>query len=240
MASALTVTQIDTETKNLLQANVVSGIDPPFTAAQYLEAYNAAYQDIWMESGGRLKKAASATAWSVATTTTSGIMTGILDSIEEILQAWFTATSGSTGGTEGTDFPIRETEKAEINFWRGWNGAQGAYASIQMYSVDRLQTTTDADKNKMQLDFWPAIASVYIPIQYVQQFVPFTAVDTTIPELTDAESRDIPLFAAASLAPRMSRWDLIDGLLRQVSRRNQPIVERRARSQDFAKQNRVP
>lgn len=238
MAGAPTITQINTETKTLLQAT--ASTDPPFDSSQYLDAHNYAYQQVWMESGGRLKKVASGTAWSSATTTTSGVMTGILDSIEEILQAWWTASAGSTGGTEGTDFVIRETEKAEINFWRGRNAGSGSYGTIQMYSVDRLQTATDADKNKMVLDFWPAIASVYIPIHYVPQFVPFSAIDSTIPELDDAQARCVSLISAIRLAPLEARWDFLEGYFRELAMLNKPLAERIARAQDFAKQNRVP
>src|SRR5207344_2049572 len=125
MASALTVTEIDTLALDLIQANVA--VNAPFTAARKLEAHNNSYQDIWTLSGGRKKSVTSATAWTAAQTTTSGIMTGLLDNVEDVLHAWYTSTAGSTGGTEGVDFEIRKVERGELLWKRARNAALGTY-----------------------------------------------------------------------------------------------------------------
>ena len=70
MASALTVTEIDTLALDMIQANVATNARSPPLAS--LEAYNNAYQEIWSLSGGRKKNVTSATAWAAAQTTTSG------------------------------------------------------------------------------------------------------------------------------------------------------------------------
>jgi hypothetical protein len=237
MASALTVTEIDSLALGMIQAKVTT--NAPFDTARKLEAYNNAYQEIWSLSGGRKKNVTSVTAWAAAQTTTSGIMTGILDNVEDVLHAWYTTASASTGGTEATDFEIVKADRGEILWNRARNATLGTYGTIQMFSFVRGQTATNADKNKGQLDFWPAIATLYIPIEYVQQFVPFTAINTDFPELTDIESRDLAYLAALELAPLASRGEFMETVAARISNVNQILVARRFGADLDARQDRV-
>lgn len=207
-----------------VQAN--TSTDAPISAAEMARMLNDSYAVVWQISGGSVKSVASATAWTPAQSSgTTGVATGLLTDIEEIIHAWATTTSGSTGGG-ATDFEMDRVELSQVEFYRR-NTGQGTYAVPKMYAITRLATTTPADVNKVRLDYYPGVTGLYFPIEYVPQFTPIDSVTITTPDCNDLESRDIALIAAMRFAPLLGRAELVPAIAMDVSEATQKALERK-------------
>jgi len=91
--AVLTYTEIEALMLDDLQANVTT--DPPVTTGATNQAgrfINDAYAQIWELSGGRLRKAPSANAWTAAQLCT-GTVQGILTDIGDVLHLFGTTTA---------------------------------------------------------------------------------------------------------------------------------------------------
>lgn len=208
----------------LKRAQLETSTNDPLATADKLSFLNDAYADIYEISGGRLKRVASATAWTSAQLAT-GIVAGILTDIAEIHTIFQTTTSGSTGAV--TDTPLRKVELERILWLRTAQGHGTYNATPKLYATSYMATGTAADVNKLQLDYFPGVTGFYFPIHYVAQFTPLTDILTEKPDVNDLESRDIALMAAARLAGTMGRTDLVPGILADVSNRTAKALERK-------------
>jgi hypothetical protein len=113
----------------------------------------------------------------------------------------------------------------------------GTYARPVMYWITRLATTVPGAVGLLQLDYFPGATGFYFPIHYVPQFTVLDAATVTTPDVTDLESQDIYLLAAASLAPLMDRRDLIEGLYADLSDRTRQAKVASDKAMTKAKQD---
>lgn len=225
--AVLTAAEIDSLALDRAQASATT--DAPLSTAEKLRFYNDAYADVYEIAGGRIKRVASATAWTSAQTST-GIVAGILTDIQEVVAVFQTTTSGSTGGI--SDAPLRRVELERILWLRTAQG-HGVYLTPKLFAISPMATTTAADVNKVQLDYYPSGAAVtgfYFPMHYIAQFTPLTALSTEVPDVNDAESRDIALLGAARIAQVIGRSDLVPGILADVSMKTAAALDRKMRS----------
>jgi len=218
------------------RANANATVDAPLVTAERFRFMNEAYADVWEIGGGATKRATNANAWNEASDPGTGFMTGKLTEVGEILRVWRSGTIGSLGRTNG-DTELVKVDPARISHLRSWgglavasatpNGQVGEYAAAKVYAAQRHDAAAvAADANKFDIEVWPALTGVYYPIEYVLQFVPLAA-DSDVPNVTDIESRDIPLLAAARIAPLVDRGDLVQSILLDISERTQKVLERR-------------
>ena len=222
--ATLTAAEINTRALNRAQVNVPT--DAPVTTAEMLTFINDAYADVYEISGGRTLKVASATAWTSAQLAT-GVVAGILTDVAEIKTLWASTTSGSTGASSG-DYPLRHVEFERIQALRGSStGAYGTYSRPLEYAVLRQSTTTAADVNKLELHYWPPVTGFYLPMLYLVQFVPLTALDTTVPNVNDLESQAIALRVAARIAQLTDRHDLVPGIMEEAALKLKLAPERK-------------
>ena len=282
--AVLVYSAIENEMLDALVANVTT--NAPTSAAERLRAINSAYQMVWEISGGRLKKIASAGAWTAAQLA-SGIVYGNLTDIEEIKTLWYTATapavivcatstsvnvtsaalfgsvvtgmavSGSgvpantfvesvtttsalilTQATTSTVDPVNLTfsptagttvqpaEWAEIQWLRSASGLP-TYSTPKRFAAVRPATVTEANKNKLELHYWPSVTGFYFPMAYVSQFTPMDGDAGDVPEVNDLESYDIAWIAALDLAPRLDRQELAPGIALKVSEGTRAALDRK-------------
>lgn len=220
--ATLTYSQLSTLFLNRVQANTPT--DAPIDAATIAEHLNQAYAELWEMSGGAVKTVASATAWTSAQTAT-GVVTGILTDINEILSVWASTTSGSVGVSSGDNL----LDKAELPFiqWLRKSFLTGTYDRPKCYAVTRLATTTPASVGLHRLDYWPSVTGYYLATEYVPQFTPIDSSTVTTPDLNDLESRDLALLAAMDAAPLIGRAELVPGIAASITSKNGLIALRK-------------
>lgn len=235
--AVLTYAQIQQNVLDVLQADV--SVDVPITTgagSQMERAMNRALSSMWEISGGGKKNVSSATAWSVAQTAdTSGKLIGILTDIKEVLRVWTTATSGSTGAAG--DNELTKAELSELEFLRS-NPGVGTYPAPKMYALTRMATATNADVNKFAIDFWPGIAGLYLPIQYIPQFTPIDAVTVTTPDVNDIQSHDLVYMIAIDYCDLNGRAEFAPKYAAQISEKTQQVLDRRYSAISDASQDR--
>jgi hypothetical protein len=207
---------------------VSSGVDAPVDSTALARFINSAYAAIYEASGSRLKTVASATAWTTAQTAT-GQVAGVLTDIADVLHVWASTVSGSVGISSG-DVEIERAELSEVLYLRGNSSGMPTYLVPKKYAVSRLSTTTVADVNKLQLDYWPGVTGFYLPTAYARQFAPIDAATVTTPDVNDLESRDIALLAAAQIAPIAGRAEFVPAILADLSNNTQLTQARRIRA----------
>ena len=220
MASTLTHDEIVTLIKDALVANTTT--DTPIASgasSEMLRAMNDAYQAIWEVSGGAIKTVASATLWTSAQSAT-GVVTGALAGVKDILHLFASTTSDSTGTTAG-DVELDKRDLGYIQRLRKMD-ISGTYAKPKVYAITRLEATSPAAATAstvglLQLDYFPSVAGFYFPAIYVPEFTPLDGGASDCPTVTDIESRDIAWMAAADLAPRIGRSSLVPSILMKVS-----------------------
>lgn len=226
--SVLTYSQIVALIFDRIQGGDPAGTDPPFTTTETARHVNDAYADIWEISGGAIKRVASATAWATSPTSgTSGINTSLLTDIGEIKEVFSSTTLASTGDVAAGDKRLDPVDASEILWYRENQTHIGSYNHPVMYSVTRNYTTTVADVNKLQLDVWPGVSGIYLPVHYVPQFAEIDSATVTTPAVNDIESRDIALLAASRMAPLIGRNELVPGILADLSQRTAEALERK-------------
>jgi hypothetical protein len=221
--AVLTFTEIEEGLLNALVANPAT--DAPFATAEKLRAVNEAYAQVWEIGGPSVKNVASATAWTTADTAT-GVVTGILQEINEILHVYASSTSGSVGVSSGDN----ELDRVELSMleWLRKSNLTGTYTRPQCYAISRISTgNVAAAVNLIQLNYWPSVTGFFFPIKYLPQFTPAASIGSTVPDVNDLESYDIAWLAAADLAPRIGRSDLVPGLLMKVSSGTAKALERK-------------
>lgn len=230
--AVLTLAQIKLLMLDRAQANVAT--DAPATVAEQERFINEAYADLWEISGGSVKRVASATAWTSASTAT-GIVAGILTDIAEVISLFQTTVSGSTGSE--TDTELDQVELGYIKHVRGAFGYSN-YSVPKLFALTRTATLTPADVGKLRLDYWPSVTGFFFPVHYRPQFTILDDTVVTTPDVNDLESRDIGLLAAAKLAPLIGRAELVPSILADVSQRTSEMLERKLRSLVSADQDR--
>lgn len=213
---------------------VSSGVDSPVDATALARFLNDAYASVYELSGTRIKTVASATAWTTAQSAT-GVVAGILTDIADVIRVWASTTSGSVGQSTG-DVELDRVELSYIHHLRQSSGYP-TYLVPKCYAVSRKATTTAADVNKLQLDYWPSVTGFYLPTQYAAQFTPIDSVTVTTPDVNDLESRDIALLAAMRIAPLVGRHELVPAITADLSSVGQQIAARRERAMVDAKQD---
>lgn len=226
--AVLVFSEISQLVKDDLQIDVTT--DPPFATAELARGINDAWAQVFELSGGRTKTANHAALWTtspaVAGTQT---MAGAITTIGEVLHVWVGTTVGSTGESSG-DTELTKVDLSEIR-WHRSNASStvlGVYAESKLYAVSRLDTTTVADVNKVQLDVWPASAGTrYYPAHYIPQFSEIDSVTVTTPSCNDLESRDIAHLAAMAMAPRIDRADLVEAIALKVSEGTRLALDRK-------------
>lgn len=207
------------ETLMLDRAVASASTGAPVSTAEKNRLVDEAYVDIYEVSGGGIKKVASATAWTSAQVAT-GVVQGILTDIREPMHLFATATSGSIG-VPGTDSEVTLPKGGlpYINFLRQSSG-HGTYSVPKMAAIVRLDSVNvAADVGKVVLEYWPSVTGFYFPLHYVPMFTPLAGSANLKPNVTDLESRDIGLIAAARLAISIDRQDLVPGILADISQR---------------------
>ena len=219
--AVLTSTQINDLMLDRAQANVTT--DAPISSTEALRFINDAFADVYEVSGGRIKSVQSSTAWTTAQSAT-GIVAGILTDIADV-QALFWKSSDAVA--VATDVVMRRVELERILWLRGAQGHGTYNDKPKLYALSPMATDTAADVNKLQLDYFPAVTGFYFPIRYVRQFNPLSAIDTSVPDVNDLESRDIALLAAARIAPLIGRAELVPSILADVSARTAAALERK-------------
>lgn len=213
---------------------VSSGVDSPVDPTALARYLNDAYASVYEISGARIKTVASATAWTTASTAT-GVVAGILTDVADVIRVWASTTSGSVGQSTG-DVEIERVELSEIHARRSMSGLP-TYLVPKLYAVHRKATTTVADVNKLQLDYWPSVTGFYLPTQYAAQFTPIDSATVTTPDVNDIESRDIALLAAARIAPLAGNAELVPSILADLSSNTQAALQRKLRAMLDAKQD---
>lgn len=128
------------------------------------------------------------------------------------------STSNSRTFSPTTGTPL---VKRDLQYIQGLKSAQGlgTYARPAAYSLTRMASVVPGSVGIIRIDYHPVVAGFYLPIHYVPQFTVLDAATVTTPDVTDLESQDIYLLAAASLAPLCDRHDFIDGLMADLSDR---------------------
>jgi hypothetical protein len=96
-------------------------------------------------------------------------------------------------------------------------------------------TFTDPGTNRLKMALWPPVASRFVPIMYLSQFVPLVAAGT--PDVNDLESRDIALLAAVRIAPLVGKAHLVPSIMADISDRTAKALERKLSALLEAKQN---
>ena len=236
--AVLTFAQIEQIALDRAAANVST--DGPFGAtgsAETTRIINDALADVYSISEGRILRVASATAWSAAQTSTSGILTGILTDVEDVQAVFASTTSGSTGITAG-DKELDPVELGRIKFLRNADGGMPTYSVPKVYAVHRPATSTPGSVNLLELHFWPAVANFYVPLWYVRQCVAIDSATVTTPDVNDLESRDVALLAGARMAQLNDRFDLVPGILADLSQRTALSLERKIKAMLHGKQDR--
>ncbi len=235
--AVLTYSEIVDLALDRIQANVST--DAAFTATELVRHVNDAYADVWEMSGGSLKRVNSATAWATSPTSgTTGVSTSLLTDIGEIRDVFHSVTVGSTGDVTAGDDPLEPVDLSEIQFMRANQTLFGSYLVPKLYAVTRNFTVTVADVNKVQLDVWPAVTGIYLPVHYIPQFTALDAATVTTPSVNDIESRDIALLAASRMAPLTGRAELVPGILADISQRTAAALERKLSSLMNARQDK--
>ncbi len=213
---------------------VSSGVDSPVDPTALARFINDAYASIYEISGARMLTVASATAWTTAQSAT-GVVAGILTDVADVIRVWASTTSGSVGQSSG-DVELDRVELSVIHGMRS-NSGMPTYLVPKLYAVHRKATVTPASVNLLQLDYWPNVTGFYLPTQYAKQFAPIDSVTVTVPDVNDIESRDIPLLAAARIAPLGGRAELVPSILADLSSNTQAALERKIRALLDAKQD---
>src|SRR5258706_14855217 len=171
--------------------------DSPVPDALFARYINDALRDIWELSGGRMKNVASATAWTTAQTAT-GVVTGILTDVAEMLHVWASTTSGSVG-VSANDVELDRADLSYIQFLRSNASGFPTYLVPKLFALTRIATVTPASVNLLQLDYWPSVTGFYLPIKYRQQFAEIDSATVTTPDLDDVWARDGGLLCARRL-----------------------------------------
>jgi hypothetical protein len=230
--SSLTLTIAAT----LTQASTLTfyALDSPVTDVEFARFINDALRDVWEMSGGRMKNVASATAWNSAQTAT-GVVTGILTDIAEIIHVWASGTSGSVGAT-ATDVEVERKDLSYIQFLRANAAGFPTYLVPKFYALTRLSTVTPASVNLLQLDYWPSVTGFYLPIKYMPQWQEIDGTSVTTPDLDDIWARDGGLLCARRLAASYGREEFIPGIEADYSQRMQEALARKQSSKVDAKQ----
>jgi hypothetical protein len=184
---------------------------------------------------------ASATAWATSPTSgVTGVNVGLLTDIAEVLDLFYSTTSGSVGETAG-DKALDRVEREQIMFRRRAGTAFGTYAIPKLYSItETLQTAaTAAGTNLVQADIWPGVSGIYLPLHYRPQFTPSAGGASEVPDLTDLLTRDLELLAAAAMAPKVGRAEFVPSIMQRVSDRTRQALERKASAGSEAGQDRA-
>ncbi len=246
-----TLTRAEMELVALKRSNSYATVDAPFVAADITSALNEAYSVFWERGGGAAKRALHTTAWIEASDDGTGIVTGKIQDIGEILRVWHAALNTSLGRTNG-DRELVKVDPSRVNYLRSEAGLAaasvgpatvgvvGKYAKPKIYCAYRKDAggVAAADVNEFSLEVWPALAGAFYPIEYVPQFVPLTDAGTDCPNVTDIESYDMGLWAAATLAPLSGSADLVPSILASISESGQAALERKISAMLQAKQDR--
>jgi hypothetical protein len=150
-------------------------------------------------------------------------------------------TFSDTGEVSGTK-ELDRRELSEVQWWKK-SSLAGTYAQPKIYSVTRLEAGTPAaatvsDVGKLRLDYWPEVTGFYFPIAYIPQFTPMDGGSSDVPSVNDLESYDIAWMAAADLAPRIGRAELVPAILMKVSAGTQRALERKLSTLVSADQDR--
>jgi len=230
--AVLTFSQLETLMKE--RAQVGASTDNPLSATQVASFLNDAYADVWDISGGSLKRVASATAWTSAESAT-GVVTGVLTDVSDVIAVFASTTSGSTGYSTD-DNELDRVELERIHYLRS-SSRRGSYARPQVYAVSRKSTSTAADVGKLQLDYYPGVTGFYFPIHYKPQFAAIDSSTVTTPDVNDLESRDIALIAAARLCPLLGKHHLVPSILADVSSRTGEKLRRKLQAMMNADQD---
>ena len=230
--AVLTFSQIQDIVFDRCQINTAT--DAPVSAAEFLRRVNSAYRTMWEIEGGSFKKVTSATAWTSAQSAT-GVVTGILTDIDEILHVFGSTTSGSTGFSTG-DVELNRADYSEIMGLRQTVG-YGSYTYPKLYSVMRLATVTPASVGLLQLDYWPSVTGYYLPTHYVPMLTPLDASVVTTPDLTDTGSEALALLAARQIAPLVGRAELVPAIDEDIQLVHPLLYERIQSAQLVGKQD---
>ena len=209
-------------------------LDSPLVEAEFARFINDALRDVWEMSGGRVKNVASATAWTSAQTAT-GVVTGVLADIEEILHVWASTTSGSVG-VSANEVEVERKDLSYIQYLRANSAGYPTYLVPKFYALTRLSTVTPASVNLLQLDYWPSVTGFYLPIKYMPQWQEIDGVTVTVPDLDDTWARDGGLLCARRLAASYGREEFIQGIEEDYSQRMQEALARKQSSKVDAKQ----
>lgn len=225
LLSVLTLTEITDYALDRLQANVAT--DAPFTTAQINRQINDAYADIWDLTGTSVTKANHATLWTPSPAVSGTLLlTGVLANFKELLHVFLSTTVSSVGTTAG-DVELTRMELPEILYRRN---STALYGNTVGYAVERPEAAAAADVGKTNLHLWPASsATQYFPAHYIKTKTDLST-GTDVPDVTELESRDIALIAAARLAPLSGRAELVPSLLADVSERTQVAMQAKFRA----------
>ena len=122
--------------------------------------------------------------------------------------------------------------------WLRRNGtAMPTYLVPKEYSITRMVATAPTLVNQVQLDWWPSVSGFYFPIEYVPQFAEIDSATVTTPALNDIEARDGGLICAARLAQAVGRFELVDGILADISERTRIALNRKLSAMADARQH---
>lgn len=231
--AVLVYSELSTAFLDEIGANAAT--DAPLSSTEIARYLNDAYADVWELSGGSVKNVDSATAWTSAQTAT-GVVTGILTDIREVIHVYASTTSGSVGVTSG-DNVLDRVELSQVEFFRHSN-VTGTYDRPKIYALSRIATTTPASVNLMQLNYWPSVTGYYFPIKYIPQFTPIDSVTVTTPDVDDIGSRDIYLLAAFRAAPAVGNAHLVPTIASRFSQRLSEWMTRKDSAAVSGDQNR--
>lgn len=81
--------------------------------------------------------------------------------------------------------------------------------------------------NRLQVGLWPAVASIYVALEYIPQFTPIDSTTITTPAVNDLESRDIALLTALKIVPLVGRAELAPSIAMDISERTRAALDRK-------------
>jgi len=232
--AVLLYSEISDRALDRIQANVAT--DPPFTAAEIGRHINEAYADVFEISGGGVLQASHAAVWTVNVSGIGSFVNSVLHTISEIVTCC-AAVAGSTTCGKSTDVPLDRVEFSKISALRAAAGL-GSYLRTKVYSIRRLDSATPGDIPSIGLDVWPYVAADFFPVDYIPLFQTISAAGVTTPSVSDIESRDISLLAAARMAPLIGRAELVPSIIMDVSERTKKALDRKLSALLDARQDR--
>jgi hypothetical protein len=218
-----------------IQANVAT--DPAFTSAEEARHINEAYADIYEISGGGIVSASHTTIWEVyVNLVTFSTKASISSRIGTVVHLY--AATAAVDTAETALYPMLErVEQSRIKYLN--RNSDLIYSTPQCYSITRIDETDETRIPRLRLDIFPNyVAGFFYPIDYIPQFTEIDSATNTQPSVSDIESRDIALLAAARMAPLIGASELVPSIVMDLSERTRAALDRKLKALMDASQDR--